>query len=201
MDDIREAVADRLERAADRMYNSGFLGEERRFRDAAASIRAGLSLAETKALEQQMLPPPPPRLLNRLTALAAQGEYDGSGGDGSGGDGSSAQRVALDDEVAQTDTESSGASQLLSTSVWNGLSSPFNSAQGGWIVASQEVDPNTNVTGPGGPFSSYVGQDVDPNTNMPPDGANRTITPADRMSFRSRILRGRRIVSLCGIRL
>ena len=55
MSDFREAAADRFERAADRMYNSGFLDEERSFRDAAAQIRAGLSLEETQALEQRML--------------------------------------------------------------------------------------------------------------------------------------------------
>src|ERR1017187_8069766 len=84
MSDFREAAADRFERAADRMSNSGFLDEESRFRDAAAQIRAGLSLEETQALEQELLTGHKPRLVNRLTALAAQGEYDGAGSDAGG---------------------------------------------------------------------------------------------------------------------
>ena len=83
MSDYLEAVADRLERAADRMFNAGLVDEERSYRDAAAQIRGGLSLEETRAIEQLMLTGQMPRLSNRLTALAAQGEYDSSGSDSS----------------------------------------------------------------------------------------------------------------------
>jgi hypothetical protein len=111
MSDLREAVADRFERAADRMYNSGFLDEERRYRDAAARIRAGLSFEETQELERRMLTGPQPGLLHRLSALAAQGEYDAPGPE--------SLQEALNQPVL-TDVES-GANQLLSTAFPNGL--------------------------------------------------------------------------------
>lgn len=76
MPDLSNEIADRLDRAADRMSNSGFLDEERRYRRAAARIRAGLSPEETQKLERQMLIDPQPAMLHRLDALAAPGEYD-----------------------------------------------------------------------------------------------------------------------------
>jgi hypothetical protein len=79
--DDRETVADRLERAADRMSNSGFLEEERRIRNAVTRIRAGLSYQETRKLEQKLLLDPQPDMLYRLSALAAAGEYDTDDGD------------------------------------------------------------------------------------------------------------------------
>ncbi len=39
----------------------------------------------------------------------------------------------------------SGADQLLSSAVPDGLSNPYDSPQGGWAVGSQEVDPNTRA--------------------------------------------------------
>jgi hypothetical protein len=161
--DFREAIADRLERAADRMYNAGLLDEERSFRDAAARIRAGLSLEETRALEQQMLSGQSPRLLNRLTALAAQGEYDGGAGgiDGQGSTGS-ATADAVDDEPVLTLNES-GASQLLSTAASTGLADQFSSAQNGWISGSQDVNWFTLVAaGIDNPNSFTTGQNINP---------------------------------------
>lgn len=128
MSDFREAAANRFERAADRMSNSGFLDEERSFRDAAAQIRAGLPLQNIQTLEQRMLTGQKPRLFNRLTALAAMGEYDGGGGGGDGdaqGSAADATGEAVDDQSLITDTES-GASQLLSTAASTGL---FRSVQ------------------------------------------------------------------------
>jgi hypothetical protein len=49
-----------------------------------------------------------------------------------------------------------GADQLLSTAVSNGLSDPFDPAQGGWVASSLTIDPSTGiVTGNGGidPFA------------------------------------------------
>jgi hypothetical protein len=77
MSDIQSAIADRLERAADRMFNAGLLDEEAKYRSAAASIRAGVSPEEAKSIERQMLNDPQPGILHRLSAVAAQGEYDG----------------------------------------------------------------------------------------------------------------------------
>jgi hypothetical protein len=169
MSDFREAVADRLERAADRMFNSGLLDEERRFRDAAAQIRAGLSLEETHALEQELLTGQKPRLVNRLTALAAQGEYDGGGSD-TGGSAASAADDAQDEPVL-TDIES-GASQLLSTAAPDGLSDPFSNAQAGWISNSQTINPYTGETAGGDDNVFPGGQTVDPFTGTLPDTGN-----------------------------
>lgn len=170
MSDFREEVAGRLERAADRMYNSGFLDEERRYRDAAADIRAGLSLEGTQALERQLLTGREPGFRNRLTALAAQGEYDGPGGDDSSAAGS-AVGDALD-EPDLTEMES-GASQLLSTAASTGLSDPYGSAQGGWVSSAQSVDPYTAVgAGDDGSSAFTGGQSVDPYTDAVPEDDN-----------------------------
>jgi hypothetical protein len=75
------------------------------------------------------------------------------------------------DEPILTDIDS-GAAQLLSTAFTNGFSDPFSSTQNGWIVGSQEVDPNTNAAGRSGPLSPYAGSDVDPYTNVPAADAN-----------------------------
>ena len=141
MSDFRETVADRLERAADRMYNAGFLVEERRYRDAAAEIRAGLSLEETQALERRMLTDPHPGLLHRLSALAAPGEHDDPG--------------------AETQTP---PDEPILTAVPNGLSDSFDSALGAWIsytgVSGQDVNSFTGNqnTDPftGGPSTSLL---------------------------------------------
>jgi hypothetical protein len=61
---------------------------------------------------------------------------------------------------------------LLSSAAPDGLPNPYASVQDGWIVGSQEVDPNGAVAGQGGLLAPYVGQDVDPYTNMSADGAN-----------------------------
>jgi hypothetical protein len=75
------------------------------------------------------------------------------------------------DEPVLTDIES-GASQLLSTAAPDGLSNPFSSAQGGWIIGSQEVDPYTNVASASGTPNPFVGRDVDPYTNVPAESTN-----------------------------
>jgi hypothetical protein len=172
MSDFRETVADRLERAADRMYNAGFLDEERSFRDAAAQVRAGLSVEETRAIEQRMLSGERPRLLNRLTALAAQGEYDGGGG-GSDDQGSTATATgAAANEPILTEMES-GASQLLSTAASTEVSNPFSTALNGWISASQPVNPFTLApAGSGNDGSAFTIQPVDSFSGAPPDGDN-----------------------------
>jgi hypothetical protein len=170
MSDFRETIADRLERAADRMYNAGLLDEERSYRDAAALVRGGLSLEETRAIEQRMLSGQMPRLVNRLTALAAQGEYDGGGGSEGEGSTASATGEAAAEPVL-TEVES-GASQLLSTAPSTGLSNPFNSAQGGWMSSAQTVNPYTAVPGTGGDdWSAYTnGQNVDSYSGVAPVG-------------------------------
>jgi hypothetical protein len=166
MSDFREAVADRLERAADRMFNAGLPDEERRYSDAAARVRSGLSLEETRAIEQQMLSGQMPRLLNRLTALAAQGEYGGGGGGGGGGDGGSG---AIDQPIL-TEIET-GAAQLLSTAAASGLSDPFGSAQGGWILASQ---PSNSYTDLPAATSDYSGtQDADQPSDVAQNNDNQ----------------------------
>jgi hypothetical protein len=93
MSDLREAVADRLDRAADRMCNSGSFDEEHRYRSAAAAIRAGLSLEETQKLERRLLIDPQPGMMYRLSALAAPGEYDNPTG-------TSSQQTVLPDTVS-----------------------------------------------------------------------------------------------------
>jgi hypothetical protein len=174
MSDFREEVAGRLERAADRMYNSGFLDEERRYRAAVAEIRAGLSLEETQALEQQLLAARKPGLLNRLTALAAQGEYDSDGGDDSSTVGP-ALGEALDEPLV-TDLES-GASQLLSTAASTGLSDPYSSAQAGWTSATQSVNPYTGVrAGDDGSSAFTGGQSVNPHTGAVTDDNPNSFT-------------------------
>jgi hypothetical protein len=85
-----------------------------------------------------------------------------------------AATAALDaalDEPILTDTET-GASDLLSTAFWNGVSDPFNSAIGGWAADWQNVDPYTGEATANGNFDGFVGRNVDPYTNMAPDGAN-----------------------------
>lgn len=75
------------------------------------------------------------------------------------------------DEPILTDIDS-GADQLLSTAFPHGLSDPYSSAQGGWIVGSQEVDPFTNVAAASGTLYPFAGQEVDPFTNEAADGIN-----------------------------
>jgi hypothetical protein len=165
MSELREDVADRLERAADRMYNSGLGDEERRYREAAAAVRAGLTLEETLAIEQSMLGCRRPGARNRLTALAAQGEYDG----GDAGDQATAGS-ALGDALAEpvlTDIDS-GASQLLSTAPSDGLSDPYDMVLGGWALGPQPIDPYTALAVGIGSLSAYVGQAVDWFTGVTP---------------------------------
>jgi hypothetical protein len=173
MSDFRETVADRLERAADRMLNAGLLDEEHSYRDAAARVRGGLSLEETRAIEQRMLTGQMPRLSNRLTALAAQGEYDGGGG--SEGEGSTASATGeTTDEPILTEIES-GASQLLSTAPSTGLSNPFSSAESGWISSTEPVNPYTAIAGAGDDdWSAYNtnGQSLGSYSGTTPEGDN-----------------------------
>jgi hypothetical protein len=77
---------------------------------------------------------------------------------------------SLDSSIAAL--SDSSADQLLSTAVPDGLSNPFSSAQDGWSVGPQEVDPYTNVAGQSEPLTPYAALDVDPYTGMPADGAN-----------------------------
>jgi predicted nucleic acid-binding protein len=178
MSDFRQTAADRFERAADRMSNAGFLDEERGFRDAAAQIRAGLSLEEIQALEQRMLTGQKPRLVNRLTALAAMGEYDSGGGGDSQGSAASSTADAVDDETVITDLES-GASQLLSTAASTGLSDPFSSAQGGWISSSQNINPYTTLDGASdvnNPNFYTGGQNINPFTGESTDSFSGSVT-------------------------
>ena len=173
MSDFRETVADRLERAADRMFNAELLGEERSYRDAAARVRGGLSIEEAQAIEQRMLSGQMPRLSTRLTALAAQGEYDGGTG-GAEGEGATASATGGDvEEPVLTEIES-GASQLLSTAPSTGISNPFSSAQSGWTSSTESVNPYTVIAGTGGDdWSAYtLGQSVDSYSGVAPTGDN-----------------------------
>jgi len=166
--EFREAAADRLERAADRMYNSGYLEEERRFREAAAQIRGGLVVEEARALERSMLFDQTPSLVNRLVALAGQGEYDGGGLDAQGSSESSMGDVPNEPSVTATE---SGASQLLSTAFSPGLSNPYDPAQGRWMSASLGINPFTTATGDdAGGFTA--GQSIDSFTGQPSEDDN-----------------------------
>jgi hypothetical protein len=75
--------------------------------------------------------------------------------------------AALDEPIL-TDIDS-GADQLLSTAVADGLSDPFGTAQGGWISGPQDVDPFTCASSTADPF---VGSDVNSYTNAAADDAN-----------------------------
>jgi hypothetical protein len=55
----------------------------------------------------------------------------------------------------------------LSTAAPGGLSNPFRSAEHGWIVGSQEVDPNVAVTTLGAVIAAFVGQAVDLYSGLP----------------------------------
>lgn len=82
---------------------------------------------------------------------------------------SDASKTAQSDALAEPvllDMDS-GAAQLLSTAVPDGLSNPYSSAQGGWTNDPQEVESYANAAGPSGPLSPYVGSDVDPYTSLP----------------------------------
>jgi hypothetical protein len=66
-----------------------------------------------------------------------------------------------------------GADQLLSTAVSNGLSDPFDPAEGGWIASSLAVDPYTGVAaGDGGVDPFTGGQAVDPYGGAPAGNDN-----------------------------
>ena len=86
-------------------------------------------------------------------------------------DASTSAMIDALDEPFLTDIDS-GADQLLSTAVPDGLSNPYSSAEGGWTIGPQEVDPYANAIGQSGPLSPYAGQDVDPYAGLPADGAN-----------------------------
>ena len=151
-------VADRLERAADRMANAGFLDEERQYRNAAASIRAGLSPAQTEELERSLLIDPQPSTLHRVSALAASGEYDSTGesGDESGS--------AAPDHTSDSGIGEANANQLLSTAFSPGLSNPYSSFEAGWTTGPQEFDAYSAVPG-GSAVNSFTAlQNGDPFT-------------------------------------
>jgi hypothetical protein len=65
------------------------------------------------------------------------------------------------DEPLLLDAET-GAGDLLSTAFTSGIPNPYSSAQGGWVVGPQDVDPYSNVNAATGALSFFVGQDVDP---------------------------------------
>jgi hypothetical protein len=69
-------VAGRLTRAADRARNAGDFAQEQRLLRAAAKVRAGMALAEAEVLEHDLLFGPKDKVVHRLSALAAAGEYD-----------------------------------------------------------------------------------------------------------------------------
>jgi len=66
----------------------------------------------------------------------------------------------------------SGADQLLSTAISNGLSDPFDPAQGGWTAAPLAIDPYSAVGGGDGVNPFIGGQEVDPYTGAPPVNDN-----------------------------
>jgi len=157
-------VADRLERAADRMANAGFAQEEQQYRDAAAAVRNGLPRERVAELEHHLLLHPQPRRLHRMSTLAAQGEYDTGGdtGDLGGGDSSA---------DADSGAEQAGTDQLLSTAFSSGLSDPYDPAQAGWMALSDQVDPFTAMSG-GTPDPFTAQQNGNPFTLTPDDLAN-----------------------------
>src|SRR5271165_5417118 len=87
--------------------------------------------------------------------------YSTPGGDPTSSDEFLASPEGPLDDAVLTDFES-GTDQLLSIGLSNGLSDPFSSAQGGWIVGSQAVDPFTNA------FNAYVGENADSYTGLAP---------------------------------
>jgi cell wall-associated NlpC family hydrolase len=93
--DPREAIAGRLERAADRMHNSGRLNDEKRLRDAASRVRSGIPLGQAKQIEQTFLLSTPK---TPMTAFAAAGEYGGGEEDPPG---THQETVIVDGKAAQ----------------------------------------------------------------------------------------------------
>jgi hypothetical protein len=96
------------------------------------------------------------------TTLTDEGEGEGLGP-------LDASKTAQSDTLAEPALTGmdSGAAQLLSSAVPDGLSNPYSSAQDGWTNDPREVDSYANTAGPSGPLSPYAGSDVDPYTNLP----------------------------------
>jgi len=90
----------------------------------------------------------------------------------------SALSAALDEPIL-TDADS-GATQLLSSAVPNGLSDPFGSAEAGWFVGSKDVGPYNDITAARGALNSFTGQDLNPYTNVAADGANPNAFTGDQ---------------------
>ena len=65
----------------------------------------------------------------------------------------------------------SGAGQLLSTAMADGLSNPYGAAQGGWENGTPLANPYTNLADRGANLQSFVGRNVDAFTNAS-DGSN-----------------------------
>src|ERR1039458_1801964 len=86
-------------------------------------------------------------------------------------DASTSAPEAARDEPILTEIES-GADQLLSTAAPNGLSDPFSTTEGGWIVGPQEVNPYTNLATGDDILASYVGQNVNYYTGVTPEDQN-----------------------------
>ena len=80
--------------------------------------------------------------------------------------------AGLDEPVLLEDE--SGAAQLLSTAVPDGLSSPFASTEDGWSIGSQAPDPGANVES--GNLKAYVGHDVDSYSGDARDASSNVLT-------------------------
>ena len=76
MDFVIAAIADRLDRTADRFRYTRFPQQEQQYREAAARVRAGLSLDEAQDLELRLLDWSQSPFSGKLSSWAAAGEYD-----------------------------------------------------------------------------------------------------------------------------
>jgi cell wall-associated NlpC family hydrolase len=77
-------IADRLDRAADRLVNAGFILQGQRLRAEAERIRGGnVSLHDAYDIEREFVLHPTIPVLSRVSTLAAPGEYDGPSEPGS----------------------------------------------------------------------------------------------------------------------
>jgi hypothetical protein len=74
-------IADRIDRAADRLRFAGQIADAEACSNAASRIRAGMSIEQARAIEAQLLPGVSTAVRTRLSALSGSGEYDGPGGE------------------------------------------------------------------------------------------------------------------------
>jgi hypothetical protein len=77
-DDVLSKIADRIDRAADRLRFTGKIAEAEACSQAASRIRAGMSIERAQAIEAFFIFGISSGVRTRLSALSGSGEYDGS---------------------------------------------------------------------------------------------------------------------------